>query len=75
MSTCNRPVDNPLYIKVQDADNVAIVVNNNGLCAGTRFKCGLELIEHVPQGHKVALVDIPKGGAIIRYAEVIGLAV
>lgn len=75
MSTCNRPVDNPLYIKVQDADNVAIVVNNNGLCAGTRFKCGLELIEHVPQGHKVALVDIPQGGPIIRYAEVIGLAV
>ncbi|MFA3759311.1 galactarate dehydratase [Yersinia sp. 2466 StPb PI] len=75
MSTCNSPVDNPLYIKVQDADNVAIVVNNNGLCAGTRFKCGLELIEHVPQGHKVALVDIPKGGPIIRYAEVIGLAV
>lgn len=35
MSTCNSPVDNPLYIKVQDADNVAIVVNNNGLCAGT----------------------------------------
>ncbi|WP_145590381.1 galactarate dehydratase [Yersinia aleksiciae] len=75
MSTCNSPVDNPLYIKVQDADNVAIVVNNNGLCAGTRFKCGLELIEHVPQGHKVALVDIPQGAAIIRYAEVIGLAV
>ncbi|MDN0124297.1 galactarate dehydratase [Yersinia aleksiciae] len=75
MSTCNSPVDNPLYIKVQDADNVAIVVNNNGLCAGTRFKCGLELIEYVPQGHKVALVDIPQGAAIIRYAEVIGLAV
>ncbi|MBS0056571.1 galactarate dehydratase [Yersinia sp. Marseille-Q3913] len=75
MSIGHTPVDNPLYIKVQDADNVAIVVNNNGLCAGTRFKCGLELIEHIPQGHKVALVDIPKGGAIIRYAEVIGLAV
>ena len=75
MSMGHSPVENPLYIKVQDADNVAIVVNNNGLCAGTRFKCGLELIEHVPQGHKVALVDIPKGGAIIRYAEVIGLAV
>ena len=75
MSLCNSPEDSPLYIKVQDADNVAIVVNNNGLRAGTLFKCGLELIEHIPQGHKVALTDIPKGGAIIRYAEVIGFAV
>lgn len=47
------------YIKVHDTDNVAIIVNDNGLKAGTRFPDGLELIEHIPQGHKVALVDIP----------------
>lgn len=63
------------YIKVLDTDNVAIIVNDNGLKAGTRFPDGLELIEHIPQGHKVALLDIPANGEIIRYGEVIGYAV
>lgn len=63
------------YIKVHDTDNVAIIVNDNGLKAGTRFPDGLELIEHIPQGHKVALLDIPANGEIIRYGEVIGYAV
>ncbi|HCN97820.1 MAG TPA: galactarate dehydratase, partial [Leclercia sp.] len=55
------------YIKVHDTDNVAIIVNDQGLKAGTRFPDGLELIEHIPQGHKVALVDIPAQGEIVRY--------
>ncbi|MBK0099285.1 galactarate dehydratase [Erwinia sp. S63] len=71
----NRPLtEKPLYIKVHDADNVAIVVNNQGLPAGTSFEDGLQLTEHVPQGHKVALVDIPENGVILRYGEVIGTA-
>lgn len=65
----------PLYIKVHSGDNVAIIVNSNGLPAGTRFDDGLTLIEHVPQGHKVALTDIAKDGEIIRYGEIIGFAV
>lgn len=64
----------PLYIKVHETDNVAIVVNNNGLPAGTTFNCGLQLTEHVPQGHKVALNPIACRGNIIRYGEVIGYA-
>ena len=63
------------YIKVHDADNVAIIVNDNGLKAGAQFADGLTLIEHIPQGHKVALVDIPAHSAIIRYGETIGYAV
>ncbi|UYU32407.1 galactarate dehydratase [Siccibacter colletis] len=63
------------YIKVHDTDNVAIIVNDNGLKAGTRFPDGLELIEHIPQGHKVALETIPAHGEIVRYGEVIGYAV
>lgn len=59
---------------MHDTDNVAIIVNDNGLKAGTCFPDGLELIEHIPQGHKVALVDIPADGEIIRYGEVIGYA-
>ncbi|EDV7054730.1 galactarate dehydratase [Salmonella enterica subsp. enterica] len=63
------------YIKVHETDNVAIIVNDHGLKAGTRFPDGLELTEHIPQGHKVALTDIPAHGEIIRYGEVIGYAV
>ncbi len=63
------------YIKVDPTDNVAIIVNDRGLTAGTRFPDGLTLVEHIPQGHKVALVDIPAHGEIIRYGEVIGYAV
>ncbi|NIY47645.1 galactarate dehydratase [Cedecea colo] len=63
------------YIKVHEADNVAIIVNDNGLKTGAQFANGLTLIEHIPQGHKVALVDIPARGAIIRYGETIGYAV
>ncbi len=63
------------YIKVNDTDNVAIIVNDAGLQAGTQFPDGLILTEHIPQGHKVALVDIPAQGEIVRYGEVIGHAV
>ena len=66
--------DAPRYIKLHDADNVAIVVNSFGLPAGTRFACGLTLVERVPQGHKVALADIAEGTPIRRYGEVIGYA-
>ncbi|MDU8924786.1 galactarate dehydratase [Pasteurellaceae bacterium LIM206] len=65
----------PLYIKVHKNDNVAIIVNSHGLPAGTKFDDGLVLVEHVPQGHKVALIDIPADGEIIRYGEIIGYAV
>ncbi|MEX8825097.1 hypothetical protein AB8G10_21530, partial [Salmonella enterica] len=33
------------YIKVHETDNVAIIVNDHGLKAGTRFPDGLELTE------------------------------
>lgn len=64
----------PLYIKMHPDDNVAIVANDGGLPSGTQFPCGLVLAERVPQGHKVALVDIPAGGAVTRYNVTIGYA-
>ena len=45
----NQPL-RPLTIKVNPADNVAIVVNSGGLPAGTALDDGLTLHEHVPQG-------------------------
>src|SRR5258708_7163587 len=64
----------PRYIRLNANDNVAIVVNDLGLPAKTRFPCGLELRSFVPQGHKVALADIAEGASIRRYNEVIGTA-
>lgn len=64
----------PLYIKVNERDNVATIVNFGGLGEGTVFSCGLELLELIPEGHKVALTDLKQGEAIVRYGEVIGYA-
>jgi len=65
----------PRYIRLDANDNVAIVVNDFGLPAKSRFPCGLELRNFVPQGHKVALTDIAAGAPIRRYNEIIGTAV
>ena len=64
----------PRYVKVHAPDNVAIIVNEGGLAAGTRFESGLVLMEAVPEAHKVALVPIAKGEAVVRYGVVIGWA-
>jgi galactarate dehydratase len=64
----------PRYIKLNARDNVAIIVNDFGLPAGTKFACGIELRNFVPQGHKVALADIAPDAPILRYGEVIGYA-
>ena len=64
----------PLYIRMDERDNVAIVANDGGLPAGASFADGLTLVERVPQGHKVALVDLAAGDAVRRYNVVIGRA-
>jgi galactarate dehydratase len=56
------------------ADNVAIVANDGGLPAGTELEDGLTLVDRVPQGHKVALIAIPKDAAVLRYNVPIGFA-
>ncbi len=68
------PHEPPHRIQVRAEDNVAIVVNQLGLPAGTEFADGLVLNHFVPNGHKVALADIPDGADIRRYNEVIGTA-
>jgi galactarate dehydratase len=59
---------------MQPQDNVAIVANHGGLAKGTVLPDGLSLRDAVPQGHKVALVDIPADGAVLRYGIAIGYA-
>jgi galactarate dehydratase len=70
----SEPIRPPLYIRIHAADNVAIVANDGGLKAGAEFPDGLRLVDNVPQGHKVALVDLAEGDAIRRYDVVIGYA-
>ena len=64
----------PLTIAMHECDNVAIVANDGGLPAGTTFASGLTLVDKVPQGHKVALVDLAAGDPVLRYNVVIGRA-
>ena len=61
-------------IKVNPKDNVGIITSPSGLPIGTELVDGTVLIEDIPMGHKVALVDIDAGAAIIRYGEIIGNA-
>lgn len=61
-------------IQVDARDNVAVVVGTGGLPAGSRLTDGTMLRDAVPQGHKVALVDMAAGDAVIRYGEAIGYA-
>ncbi len=63
-----------LLIRANARDNVAIVVNEGGLPAGTVLESGLVLREAVPEAHKVALADLEKGAPILRYGTVIGYA-
>jgi len=64
----------PHLIRMHPADNVAIVANDGGLPAGTRIPDGPTLVDRVPQGHKVALVDLAEGAAVRRYDVAIGYA-
>ncbi|MDZ4396682.1 galactarate dehydratase [Hydrogenophaga sp.] len=64
----------PLTIRMHASDNVAIVANDGGLPAGTELPGGLVLRDKVPQGHKVALVDLPQGAVVLRYGVPIGHA-
>jgi galactarate dehydratase len=66
-------------IAMHPSDNVAIVVTAGGLKAGDRVQKGmtsetLVLLNAVPQGHKIALVDIAAGQAVLRYNVNVGTA-
>ncbi|MFZ4478253.1 MAG: galactarate dehydratase [Rhodoferax sp.] len=64
----------PLTIRMNELDNVAIVTNDGGLPAGTVLGTGQTLREKVPQGHKVALVDLARDAPVLRYGIPIGFA-
>lgn len=63
----------PLYIKIKEQDNVAIAVND--IPAGTEVMPGIYAHQDIPQAHKIALCNIPRGSEIIRYGVILGYAI
>ena len=70
----DSPARLPNTIRMHLLDNVAIVANDGGLPAGTVLPSGLKLVDKVPQGHKVALVDLAAHAPVLRYGIPIGYA-
>jgi len=68
----NAPATNaPRSVRLSPQDNVLVAVDNfepgavlYGVTAKTR----------VPRGHKMALVDVPKGQPIVKFGQIIGFA-
>lgn len=61
-------------IRVNQRDNVAVVVTEGGLPAGSHLDSFLVLAEAIPEAHKVALADLAAGDLIVRYGVPIGTA-
>lgn len=61
-----------LLVKVNEADNVAIAVQE--IKAGTQVAEDLVANQDIPQAHKIALEKIPKGKPVIRYGVILGYA-
>ena len=63
-----------MYIRVNERDNVAIIVEPEGAAQGSSMPGGLTARERIPQAHKIALHDIEARAPVIRYGQTIGLA-
>ena len=64
----------PLFVRVHPADNVAIIVAEDGAAPGTHDATGFTVRERIPQSHKVALARMQKGEPVMRYGQTIGMA-
>ncbi len=62
----------PDFIHINDKDNVAVALHP--VSEGTVFDATAAVTD-IPQGHKMALSDIPKDGMIIKYGFPIGHAI
>lgn len=71
----NRRVSSVRAIIINGRDNVATVVEEVGV--GEEVECGgekVKALERIPQGHKIALRDLPAGTQVIKYGLPIGVA-
>ena len=67
-------VISPHTIRMHVRDNVAIVANDGGLPKGAVLSDGLVLREAIPQGHKVATINLAADEPVLRYGVPIGFA-
>src|SRR5213083_2897599 len=63
-----------MLIRVHPLDNVAIVVEPEGLAAGAALPEGLTTRERIPQSNKIAPHDLDPGAPVLRYGQAIGYA-
>jgi altronate dehydratase len=61
------------WLRLNAADNVRVVVDPAGLRPGDTVE-GITLRDAVGNGHKVASSRIPKGGTVVKFGHVIGVA-
>jgi galactarate dehydratase len=66
--------ERPRVLRLHEADNVGVIVNDRGVSAGAELADGLRTAEAIPQCHKVALEPLAKGEAVRRYGQIIGTA-
>ena len=63
-----------MLYKIHESDNVAVALEE--IQQGDTAQCGAETItvlQDIPKGHKVALVDFNKDDEVIKYGNVIGI--
>jgi galactarate dehydratase len=70
----DREVPGPKSICVDAKDNVAVIIQEDGLAAGEHLDDGTTLLEFIPAAHKVTITDLPEGAPVIRYGQVIAYA-
>ena len=63
------------YVHASEKDNLvtcvrAVKAGERVLVDGTE----IEVRDDIPKFHKLAIADIPKGGAVYKYGEVMGVA-
>lgn len=68
--------DSVKVIKLNEKDNVAVVVSNEGISAGAPISTlgGLKPNSSIPSGHKLALKHIKAGDLIVKFGHAIGQA-
>ena len=59
-----------ICIQITEKDNVAIAIRD--IAKGTEIMPGVVTVEDIPQAHKIALTDCPKGTEIYRYGVCLG---
>ena len=63
------------YVHASEKDNLVTCVR--AMKAGERVLVDgreIEVRDDIPKFHKLAIADIPKGGAVYKYGEIMGVA-